>query len=193
MRITGPPKDRWTQISAQTDLTLRLKAELEDKVLRHKMAIRENLCLEWCWREESGKGGTECTILAHIRTSPALNIQNKRHLHWKDIEPILDLNNETGVAVTAHSLLLKRDPPSSEHHTHKQKMASLLASPQAARKKRFTRLEWGNAGANPPVGANPFQTPRKTEKPPRLITGLDEELNKGSFGRQTALTFPANV
>jgi len=137
----------------------------------------------------------ECTILAHIRTSPALSIQNKRHLHWKDIESITDLNNETGVAAaaTAHSLLLKRDPPNPEHHTHKQKIASLMASPQAARKKRFTRLEWGNAEANPPTGANPFQTSQTTESLSQPNTEPDQGQIKGSFGRQTALTLPANV
>jgi len=193
MRITGPPEDRWTQNSAQTDLTLRLEAELEKKVLRYKMAIRENLHLEWCWREEPRKGGLECTILAHIRTSPALSIQNKRHLHWKDIESITDLNNEAGAVATAHSLLLKRDPPNPEHHTHKQKIASLLASPQAAGKKRFRRLEWGNEEANPPTGANPFQTSQMAKSLSQPNTEPNQGQIKGSFGRQTALTLPANV
>jgi hypothetical protein len=102
---------------------------LEEKVLRYKLVIKDNIRLEWCWQAEPGKGGMECTILAHIWTGPELNIQNKRHLQWKDIESISELNNEVGAAVTAHNLLLKRDPLSSDHHTHKQKVASLLASP----------------------------------------------------------------
>jgi hypothetical protein len=134
----------------------------------------------------------ECTILAHIWTGPELSIQNKKHLHWKDIESISELNNEVGAAVTAHSLVLKRDPSSSDHHTHKQKVASLLASPQAARKKRFVRLEWGSEKANPPAGANPFQAPQPEEGVPQHNTEPDQDHSKGSFGRQVALAHPAH-
>ncbi|CAK9263703.1 unnamed protein product [Sphagnum jensenii] len=70
------------------------------------------------------------------------------------------MNNDTGGAVAAHNLLLKRDPSSTEHLVHKQKMASILASPQAARKKRFVKLELGNLEASLPAGANPFQDPK---------------------------------
>jgi hypothetical protein len=132
---------------------------LEEKVLRYKLAIKENIRLEWCWQAKPSKGGMECTIFAHIWTSPTFSIQKKRHLHWKDIEAISDMNNEVGATVTAHNLLLKRDPPNTDHHAYKQKVANILASPQAARKKRFVRLEWGSAEASPPKGANPFQVP----------------------------------
>jgi len=72
------------------------------------------------------------------------------------------MNNDTGGAVAAHNLLLKRDPSSTEHLVHKQKMASILASPQAARKKRFVKLEMGNLEPSPLAGANPFQDPKAT-------------------------------
>jgi hypothetical protein len=193
MRITSPPEERWSQSLAQNDRTFRLEVELEEKVLKYKPAIRDNIRLEWCWQAEPRKGGMECTILAHIWTGPALNIQNKKHLHWKDIESISDLNNEVGASVTTHNLLLKKDPPSSDHHTHKQKVASLLASPHAARKKRFIRLEWGSAEANPPAGANPFQVPRIVEGFPQHNTEPDQDHRKGLFGRQVALTFPFHV
>jgi hypothetical protein len=99
----------------------------------------------------------ECTILAHIRTgSSALSVQNKRHLHWKEIGTIPAMNNDAGGAMAAHNLLLKRDPLSTEHLVHKQKMASILASPQAARKKRFVKLELGSLEASLSAGANPF-------------------------------------
>ncbi len=100
----------------------------------------------------------ECTILAHIRTgSSALSVQNKRHLHWKEVGTISAMNNDTGGAVAALNLLLKRDPSSTEHLVHKHRMASILASPQAARKKRFIKLELGSVEASLPAGANPFQ------------------------------------
>jgi hypothetical protein len=163
IRVTGPPEERWTHTSAQEDLILRLEAELEEKVLRYKLAERGNLHLEWSWQAEPGRGGMECTILAHIRTgSSALNVQNKWHLHWKEIGSISAMNNDAGGTVAAHNLLLKRDPSNTEHLVHKQKMASILASPQAARKKRFVKLELGSFEDNLPTGNNLFQDPKAT-------------------------------
>jgi hypothetical protein len=49
IRVTGPPKKRWTHTSTQEDLILRLEAEFEEKVLRYKLAVRGNLHLEWSW------------------------------------------------------------------------------------------------------------------------------------------------
>jgi hypothetical protein len=45
IRVTGPPEERWTHVSAQEDLVLRLETELEEKVLRYKMAVKGNLHL----------------------------------------------------------------------------------------------------------------------------------------------------
>jgi len=39
-------------------------------------------------------------------------------------------------------------------------MASILASPQAARKKRFVKLELGSFEGNLPTGTNPFEDPK---------------------------------
>jgi len=99
----------------------------------------------------------ECTVLAHIRIgSNAFSVQNKQHLHWKEIGSISAMNNDTGGVVATHNLLLKRDPSSTEHLVHKQKMASILASAQAVRKKRFMKLELGSLEASLPAGTNPF-------------------------------------
>jgi hypothetical protein len=67
------------------------------------------------------------------------------------------MNNDTWGEVAAHNLLLKRDPSSIEHLIYKHRMASILASPQAAKKKRFIKLELGSVEASLPAGANPFQ------------------------------------
>jgi hypothetical protein len=121
------------------------------------MAVKDNLHVEWCWQAEPGRGGMECTILAHIRTgSSALSVQSKRHLHWKEVEIISAMNNDTGGAVAAHNLLFKRDPSSTDHLVYKHMMASIMASPQATRKKRFIRLELGSVEASLLAGANPF-------------------------------------
>jgi hypothetical protein len=47
IRITGPSEEKWTQASVQEDLVLRLEAELEEKVLKYRMAVKGNLHLEW--------------------------------------------------------------------------------------------------------------------------------------------------
>jgi hypothetical protein len=136
----------------------------------------------------------ECTIHAHIRIgSNALSVQNKRHLHWREIGTISAMNSDTGGAVATHNLFLKRDPSSTEHLVHKQKMASILASPQVARKKRFVKLELGNLEASLPAGANPFQDPKAaggtTQHDLEPDRGYTE--NEGIEPPSTFTTYPA--
>jgi hypothetical protein len=70
--------------------------------------LKDQLSLEWSWQEEPCRGRIECTILAHIPTgSNPINIQNKKHLHWKAFESISSRNNEIEFAGLAHILLLK--------------------------------------------------------------------------------------
>jgi hypothetical protein len=177
IRVIGPPGERWTQDSARKDLILWLEAELEEKVLRYKLAIKDNLHLEWCWNAEPGRGGMECTILAHIHTgSSALSVQNKRHLHWKEAESISVMNNDMGGAVVAHNLLLKKDLACSDHLAHKQRMASILASPQAARKKRFVKLDWGNLEADLPGGTSPAAHPTPPGRTTHHNPGSNQEI-----------------
>jgi hypothetical protein len=154
-----------------------LEAELEEKIFRYKLAIKDRLHLEWCWQAELGKGGMECTILAHICTdSSALNVQNKRHLHWKETKTISVMNNDAGFVATTHNLLLKSDPSRTDHHAYKLKMASILASPQAARKKRFIKLDLGSVGTSFTTGANPFQDSQTAG----CIIQHNSELDQGS-------------
>jgi hypothetical protein len=60
--------------------------------------------------KESSRGGTKCTILAHIdsRTN-ALSIQNKRHLHWKVLDGKNEMGNEMEFLAPVHSLLMKAE------------------------------------------------------------------------------------
>jgi hypothetical protein len=46
IRMASPSEERWTQASAQGDLVLRLEAELEEKILRYKLTVRECFHLE---------------------------------------------------------------------------------------------------------------------------------------------------
>jgi hypothetical protein len=166
-----------------------VEAELEEEILKYKMAVKDNLQLEWCWQAEPGKGGMECTILAHIWTGcSALSVQNKRHLHWKEIETISTMNNDTRGAVVAHNLLLEKDLSNTDHLAYKHRMASIMASPQAARKKRYIKLELGSVETNLPAGANPFQYSR-TECG---TTQHNSEPDKGDEGDVGTESFPTS-
>ncbi len=50
------------------------------------------------------------------------------------------MNNEVEFSTSAHNLLLKTGVESTAHQTHKNHIASIQASPQTAKKKRFTKL-----------------------------------------------------
>jgi len=82
IRITGSSEEEWTHASALEDITRCIESELEDKILRFSLNLKDCLSLEWSWQEDKNRGGWECTILAHISTgSSAISVQNKKHLH----------------------------------------------------------------------------------------------------------------
>jgi hypothetical protein len=84
----------------------------------------------------------ECTILAQISTgTSAKSVQNKRHFHWKMPESMPSMNNDVEFAGPVHSLLLKSGPESTDRQAHKNMSASLQASPQVVRKKRYIKLD----------------------------------------------------
>jgi hypothetical protein len=84
----------------------------------------------------------DCTILAHIEIdTSALSTQNKRHLHWKILDPTQDMNNNIEFITPTHNLLRKINTGNTVRQAHRNSSASLLTSPQAARKKRFTKLD----------------------------------------------------
>ncbi len=143
IRITGPAEAEWSQESAWADLIQCLEVKLEEKALRYKLMLKDRPQLEWSWQEEASRGGTECTILAHIdTTNNALSIQNKRHLHWKALDSTLGMSNEVEFSASTHNLLMKTETENSTRQESKNRSASIQASPQAARKKRFTKLNF---------------------------------------------------
>jgi hypothetical protein len=69
------------------------------------------------------------------------------------------MSNDTEFSALAHNLLMKTKTAISEHQESKNRSASIQASPQAARKKRFTKLNfnlpdptWANKGR--PISSN---------------------------------------
>jgi hypothetical protein len=143
LRCIGTPEEEWTHASALADLTRNVEAELEGKILKFSLNLKGRLTLEWRWQEDHVKGGWECTILAHISTGlSAISAQKKKNLHWRTLESMHSMNNDVVFSGSAHSLLLKISPVSTDRQTCKSTSASLLASPQAAKKKkRYIKLD----------------------------------------------------
>jgi hypothetical protein len=186
LRITGPTEAEWSQDSAWADLIQRLETELEEKVLRYKLTIKNRPLLEWSWLKESSRGGKECTILAHIDSgTSALSIQNKRHLHWKVLDGKIGMGNEMEFSAPAHSLLMKTEAVQSEHQEIKNRSASFQASPQAARKKRYTKLNFAILASS---GANEEPNSRRDDREDDPLGGLEtvEGRETGSFGSKAA-------
>ncbi|CAM6028211.1 unnamed protein product [Sphagnum balticum] len=192
IRLTGSVETKWTPSSAWADLTQRLEVELEEKVLRYKLSISDRPQLEWAWQEVVGRGGLECTILAHIDTGfNALSIQNKRHLHWKVLElaqGMKGMNNEAEFATPAHNLLMKTVPENSIRPGNQNRSASIQASPQAARKKKFVKLDIKTLFPPlfPPRTVNdaPLQAEQEENKEEHeQPTADDEERTTGSIGQ----------
>jgi hypothetical protein len=73
----------------------------------------------------------------------AISAQKKKKLHWRTPESMPSMNNDVVFSGPAHSLLLKTSPTSTDRQTRKNTSASLLASPQVARKKkRYIKLDF---------------------------------------------------
>jgi len=135
-------EEEWTHASALADITQSIESELEDKVLRYSLNLKDRLSLEWSWQEEQTRRRWECTILAHTSTGiSAISVKNKRHLHWRMSDSLTSMNNDIEFSGPAHSLLLKSGPVSTDRQVRKSASTSLLASPQAIRKKRFIKLD----------------------------------------------------
>ncbi|CAK9257682.1 unnamed protein product [Sphagnum jensenii] len=169
-----------------TDLIQRLETEMEEKVLRYKLSIKARPMLEWFWMKESSRGGTECTILAHIDSgTSALSIQNKRYLHWKELDDKTSMGNEMEFSALAHSLLMKTEAVQSEHQEIKNRSANFQASPQAARKKRYMKLNFAAlASTEAKEESNPGRMGEVDGPLESLASAYDTET--GSFGSKAA-------
>ncbi|CAK9263347.1 unnamed protein product [Sphagnum jensenii] len=87
--------------------------------------------------------GSDCPKAQNTDSgTSALSIQNKRHLHWKVLDVKTSMGNEMEFSAPAHSLLMKTEAVQSKHQETKNRTANFQASPQAARKKRYTKLNF---------------------------------------------------
>ncbi len=117
----------------------------------------------------------EYTILAHIDIgTSALSIQNKRHLHWKELELIPDMNNDVEFAAPAHNLPMKTE------------LASIQASPQVVRKKCFTKLDISALVNTRMDDAASTRVERESRDGDQEPPQCDIERTSGSIGHPTA-------
>ncbi len=85
----------------------------------------------------------------------------------------------------AHSLLMKTEAVQLEHQEIKNRLASFQASPQATRKKRYTKLNFAILASS---GANEEPSQGRKEKEDDLHGSLETNEGKetGSFGSKAA-------
>jgi hypothetical protein len=175
------------------ELIKQVATGLEENVLRHQLPLKEALNLEWSGREEPNRGGSECTILAHVPAgSNPVSIQSKKHLHWKVLDAILTMNNKAEFAAQAHYLLLKKGIEGEDCQSRINMTSNAQASPQAVKKKRFTSLDLERSqtpnvvtSSTTPI-AQIYETDRSEGSIQKKI------LTHGSISNTTALKSPSN-
>jgi hypothetical protein len=119
----------------------------------------------------------ECTILVFIHTGlKGVSVQKRKNLHWIALDHTPDLNNEVAFTVPAHNLLMRKGEVDSSRQELRNRSASIQASPQAARKKRLTRLDM-TILMNPEVDT---------------LISAQEDLKEGSEGSKLPFTFVTN-
>ncbi len=164
-----------------------IESELEDKILKYSLNFKDCLSLEWSWQEDQTRGGWECTILAHISTgSTAINVQNKRHLHWTLFDSLTGMNNDIEFSGPVHNLLLKFGPMSTDCQACKSETASQLASPQAIRKKRSTKLDLSKLEPQRVVTSLNFEVGQTVQGVDKEKAGQTMLANMGLIGSPTA-------
>ncbi len=177
IRLKGPAKEleeKWSIDTAWGEFIHRMEVELKDQTLIYYLNISEKPRLKWSWQDEPNRGGMEWTILVFIHTGlKGVSVQKRKNLHWIALDHTSDLNNEVAFTVPAHNLLMRKGEVDSSRQELRNRSVSIQASPQAARKKRLTRLD---------------MTILMNLEVDTLISA-QEDLKEGSEGSKLPLTF----
>jgi len=97
------------------------------------------------------------------------------------------MNNDVVFAGPAHGLLLKTGPASTDRQTCKSTLASLLAFPQAARKKkRYVKLDLSTLV--PSNSSDLFQASQSREDTGQGDQEIARYEHMGAIGQSTAQT-----
>jgi hypothetical protein len=129
----------------------------------------------------------ECTILVYIHTGvKGVSVPKRKYLHWKALQQTPNLNNEVAFAAPTHNLLMKSDAEDTTRQELRNRSASIRASPQAARKKRFTRLDM-TILMNPEISSlGPAQGEHKEECRESKLADNDTIRPSGSISQPAA-------
>jgi hypothetical protein len=102
------------------------------------------------------------------------------------------MNNDIEFTGLAHNLLLKSGPMNTERQARKSEIASQMASPQAIRKKRFTKLDLSKLELQRVVTSLNFEA-GQVVRGAYHNSEFVQDHHKGSIGQQAALTLPTHV
>ncbi len=129
----------------------------------------------------------ECTILVYIHTGvKGVSVQKRKYLHWKALEQTPNLNNEVAFVAPTHNLLMRSGAEDTTRQMLKNRSASIRASPQAASKKKFTKLDM-KILMNPEISSlGPAQGEHKEECPESKLTANDTIRPSGLISQPAA-------
>jgi hypothetical protein len=103
------------------------------------------------------------------------------------------MNNNIQFSGPAHNLLLKSGPMSTDRQARKSETASQLASPQAIRKKRFTKLDLSKLEPQRVVTSLNFEVGQTIQGVELEKAGQTMLANMGSIGSPAAQDPRAHV
>jgi hypothetical protein len=96
------------------------------------------------------------------------------------------MNNETKFAAPAHNLLMKADLMNSSRLESKNRAASMQASPQAARKKRFTKPDISSTATARTDGNAPARDETSRQEGDQEALPRNISRSSGSIGEDAA-------
>jgi len=96
------------------------------------------------------------------------------------------MNNETEFAAPAHNLLMKANLMNSSRLESKNRAASMQASPQVARKKRFTKLDISSTATTRTDGNAPARDKTSRQEGDQEALPRDISRSLGSIGKDAA-------
>ncbi|CAM6065850.1 unnamed protein product [Sphagnum tenellum] len=95
------------------------------------------------------------------------------------------MGNEMEFLAPTHSLLMKKEAIQTEHQANKNRSASFQASPQATRKKRYTKLNFAIL-ASTEANEEPNQGREEKEDDSQGSPEVDKGREMGSLGSKAA-------
>jgi hypothetical protein len=96
------------------------------------------------------------------------------------------MGNELEFSAPAHNLLMKTEAMHSEHQENKNRSASIQASPQATRKKQYTKLNFATLASPGANGDDAFSPDREKEDDSQEGLTRDDIRKSGLFGSKAA-------